>query len=80
MPNAECDLGECCEKCKLLGGSHVCRSNNSNECDFAEYCNGTSPHVCWTKTFLALLLSYSVEWLSKKKSFKVQTKYLSVLN
>ena len=45
VPNAECDLGECCEKCKLLGGSHVCRSSNSNECDFAEYCNGTSPHV-----------------------------------
>ncbi|XP_008828757.1 disintegrin and metalloproteinase domain-containing protein 30-like [Nannospalax galili] len=36
-----CSSGLCCHKCDFLPSGHVCRQE-ANECDLAEYCNGTS--------------------------------------
>ncbi|XP_020138330.2 disintegrin and metalloproteinase domain-containing protein 2 isoform X1 [Microcebus murinus] len=38
---ANCAEGPCCENCRYKGKSEVCRSP-LDECDLAEYCNGSS--------------------------------------
>ncbi|XP_051533774.1 zinc metalloproteinase-disintegrin-like atrolysin-A isoform X2 [Myxocyprinus asiaticus] len=38
---SQCATGECCEKCKIMSNSHVCRPKN-DECDLPEYCTGKS--------------------------------------
>ncbi|XP_053434726.1 disintegrin and metalloproteinase domain-containing protein 2 [Nycticebus coucang] len=39
---SSCDRGECCEECHFKGKEQVCRPAY-DECDFPEYCNGSSP-------------------------------------
>ncbi|KAL6039019.1 hypothetical protein STEG23_007149, partial [Scotinomys teguina] len=42
-PNAICGSGACCtKKCKIKAINSLCRKKR-DECDFAEYCDGTSP-------------------------------------
>nr|XP_020043585.1 disintegrin and metalloproteinase domain-containing protein 30 [Castor canadensis] len=36
-----CSIGLCCRECRFLPSGYVCRQEE-NECDLAEYCNGTS--------------------------------------
>ncbi|KAA0717499.1 Disintegrin and metalloproteinase domain-containing protein 28 [Triplophysa tibetana] len=38
---SQCAVGECCEKCKIMSPSHVCRPKN-DDCDLQEYCSGKS--------------------------------------
>ncbi|KAJ8380054.1 hypothetical protein SKAU_G00008320 [Synaphobranchus kaupii] len=38
---SECAAGECCDNCKILPTSHMCRQQQ-DECDLAEYCTGKS--------------------------------------
>ncbi|KAK7135432.1 hypothetical protein R3I94_014179 [Phoxinus phoxinus] len=38
---AQCAYGVCCKNCRFLPGGTECRSS-TDECDLAEYCNGTS--------------------------------------
>ncbi|XP_008159918.2 disintegrin and metalloproteinase domain-containing protein 30-like [Eptesicus fuscus] len=38
---AACSTGLCCHKCHFRPSGYVCREEE-NECDLAEYCNGTS--------------------------------------
>nr|XP_023694287.1 disintegrin and metalloproteinase domain-containing protein 28 [Paramormyrops kingsleyae] len=38
---SQCEEGECCENCKLMPPSRMCRSQK-DECDLAEYCTGKS--------------------------------------
>ncbi|XP_051972555.1 zinc metalloproteinase-disintegrin-like batroxstatin-1 [Xyrauchen texanus] len=38
---SQCAVGECCDKCKILSISHVCRPEN-DDCDLPEYCTGKS--------------------------------------
>nr|Q10749.3 RecName: Full=Snake venom metalloproteinase-disintegrin-like mocarhagin; Short=MOC; Short=Mocarhagin-1; Short=SVMP; AltName: Full=Zinc metalloproteinase mocarhagin; Flags: Precursor [Naja mossambica]AAM51550.1 mocarhagin 1 [Naja mossambica] len=38
---AQCDSGECCEKCKFKGAGAECRAAK-NDCDFPELCTGRS--------------------------------------
>nr|XP_004658988.2 disintegrin and metalloproteinase domain-containing protein 30 [Jaculus jaculus] len=40
-PGVNCSFGLCCHRCQFLPSGHVCRQEE-NECDLAEYCNGTS--------------------------------------
>ncbi|XP_006900398.1 PREDICTED: disintegrin and metalloproteinase domain-containing protein 30-like [Elephantulus edwardii] len=40
-PGATCGFGLCCHNCQLRPSGYVCRQQE-NECDLAEYCNGTS--------------------------------------
>ncbi|XP_078011058.1 disintegrin and metalloproteinase domain-containing protein 30-like [Phascolarctos cinereus] len=40
-PGAQCDTGLCCTDCHFSPSGHVCR-DTENECDLAEFCNGTS--------------------------------------
>ncbi|XP_021515582.2 disintegrin and metalloproteinase domain-containing protein 26A-like [Meriones unguiculatus] len=40
-PDAQCDVGLCCENCKFLPTGTMCRQPE-NECDLPEWCNGTS--------------------------------------
>ncbi|KAG1958725.1 disintegrin and metalloproteinase domain-containing protein [Pimephales promelas] len=41
---SQCATGECCEKCKIMPASHVCRPIN-HDCDLPESCTGKSA-VC----------------------------------
>jgi len=45
LEGAECDVGGCCDSCKILKVGHICRDVNQNECDLPEYCNGMS-YMC----------------------------------
>ncbi|KAM7415465.1 hypothetical protein PAMA_017801 [Pampus argenteus] len=47
---AQCAYGECCRNCQFLPGGAVCRSS-ADECDLAEYCNGSSP-LCQSDVFV----------------------------
>ncbi|XP_041691744.1 zinc metalloproteinase-disintegrin-like batroxstatin-3 [Coregonus clupeaformis] len=38
---SECAAGACCEDCKILSSSRVCRMKH-DDCDLAEYCTGKS--------------------------------------
>ncbi|MBZ3874884.1 Disintegrin and metalloproteinase domain-containing protein 30 [Sciurus carolinensis] len=38
---ANCSIGLCCHKCNFLPSGFMCRQEE-NECDLAEYCDGTS--------------------------------------
>ncbi|XP_073717050.1 disintegrin and metalloproteinase domain-containing protein 28 isoform X2 [Misgurnus anguillicaudatus] len=38
---SQCAAGECCDSCKIMSPSHMCRPVN-NECDLPEYCSGKS--------------------------------------
>ncbi|KAM6217137.1 disintegrin and metalloproteinase domain-containing protein 30-like [Rhynchocyon petersi] len=40
-PGATCGFGLCCHNCQFRPSGYVCRQQE-NECDLAEYCNGTS--------------------------------------
>uniref|UniRef100_A0A4X2KQX8 ADAM metallopeptidase domain 30 n=1 Tax=Vombatus ursinus TaxID=29139 RepID=A0A4X2KQX8_VOMUR len=40
-PGAQCNTGLCCTDCHFSPSGHVCRGTE-NECDLAEFCNGTS--------------------------------------
>ncbi|XP_047405623.1 A disintegrin and metallopeptidase domain 3-like [Sciurus carolinensis] len=42
--SSECGSGACCNKanCKMFERGHLCRRSR-DDCDFPEYCNGTSP-------------------------------------
>uniref|UniRef100_A0A8B9KW80 ADAM metallopeptidase domain 9 n=1 Tax=Astyanax mexicanus TaxID=7994 RepID=A0A8B9KW80_ASTMX len=46
---AECAFGVCCKHCRFLPGGTVCRSS-TDECDLAEYCNGSSS-LCQSDVF-----------------------------
>ena len=40
-PNAVCDVGDCCENCQFLKKGAECRPSGG-ECDFPEFCTGSS--------------------------------------
>uniref|UniRef100_F7FQP8 ADAM metallopeptidase domain 30 n=1 Tax=Monodelphis domestica TaxID=13616 RepID=F7FQP8_MONDO len=40
-PGAQCNTGLCCTNCHFSPSGHKCREEQ-NECDLAEFCNGTS--------------------------------------
>uniref|UniRef100_A0A671RU94 Disintegrin and metalloproteinase domain-containing protein 9-like n=1 Tax=Sinocyclocheilus anshuiensis TaxID=1608454 RepID=A0A671RU94_9TELE len=46
---AQCAYGVCCKNCRFLPGGTVCRSS-TDECDLAEYCNGSSA-LCQNDVF-----------------------------
>lgn len=46
---AQCAYGVCCKNCRFLPGGSVCRSS-TDECDLAEYCNGSSA-LCQNDVF-----------------------------
>ncbi|KAG5858171.1 snake venom metalloprotease precursor [Bothrops jararaca] len=49
IPGAQCEDGECCERCQFKGAGTECRAARS-ECDIAEICTGQSPE-CPTDDF-----------------------------
>ncbi|XP_004717338.2 disintegrin and metalloproteinase domain-containing protein 30-like, partial [Echinops telfairi] len=48
-PGANCSIGLCCHECQFRPSGYVCRQQE-NECDLAEYCDGTS-HLCPRDTY-----------------------------
>jgi len=50
LPEADCDIGICCNSCKFLVAGTVCREVSNTECDFPEYCSGSSGN-CPGNTF-----------------------------
>ncbi|XP_072491221.1 disintegrin and metalloproteinase domain-containing protein 18-like isoform X3 [Notamacropus eugenii] len=51
-PSAKCGFGPCCTyKCQFQRRGKLCRPKASEECDFNDYCNGTS-HECVPDTFV----------------------------
>ncbi|XP_004714948.1 disintegrin and metalloproteinase domain-containing protein 30-like, partial [Echinops telfairi] len=48
-PGANCSIGLCCHECQLRPSGYICRYQE-NECDLAEYCDGTS-HLCPRDTY-----------------------------
>ncbi|KAM9241801.1 disintegrin and metalloproteinase domain-containing protein 30-like [Dugong dugon] len=48
-PGANCSIGLCCHDCQFRPSGYVCRQQE-NECDLAEYCNGTS-NLCPDDTY-----------------------------
>ncbi|XP_047621975.1 disintegrin and metalloproteinase domain-containing protein 30 [Phacochoerus africanus] len=46
---AKCSIGLCCHKCQFRPSGYKCRLEE-NECDLAEYCNGTSA-LCPSDTY-----------------------------
>ncbi|XP_037664035.1 disintegrin and metalloproteinase domain-containing protein 30 [Choloepus didactylus] len=48
-PGANCSIGLCCHNCLFRPSGYVCREEE-NECDLAEYCDGTSS-LCPNDTY-----------------------------
>ncbi|XP_068931953.1 disintegrin and metalloproteinase domain-containing protein 18-like [Petaurus breviceps papuanus] len=51
-PPAKCGFGECCtNRCQFQKRGKLCRPKANEECDFNDFCNGTS-HECVPDTFV----------------------------
>ncbi|XP_074143405.1 disintegrin and metalloproteinase domain-containing protein 18-like isoform X2 [Sminthopsis crassicaudata] len=51
-PSAKCGFGPCCSSsCQFYKRGKLCRPKASEECDFNDFCNGTS-HECVPDTFV----------------------------
>jgi len=44
LPDAKCDSGTCCSECNFVESHIECRGTDGNDCEFPEYCTGTSAY------------------------------------